>query len=87
MIKPKLSFVPAKNRPNFGARPHKIANCEKSTPFKYLKTFLLIFAALLPRCIKLQRRKCKQSTFYLLLQADYNQSKLAFSQQKGGEKE
>ena len=65
MINPKLSSVPAKKLPNFGARPHKIANCEKSAPFKDLKTFLLICATLLLRCIKSPRRKCKQSTFYL----------------------
>ena len=41
MINPKLSSVPAKNPPNFGARPHKIANCEENTPFKNLKTFFL----------------------------------------------
>ena len=40
MINPKLSSVPAKNPPNFGARPPKIANCEETTPFKNLKTFL-----------------------------------------------
>ena len=64
MISPKLSSVPAKKPSNFAARPHKIANCKKSTPFKNLKTFLLICATLLPRCIKLPRRKCQQSTFY-----------------------
>ena len=41
MINPKLSSVPAKNLPNFDARPHKIANCEKSTPFKTIKTFFI----------------------------------------------
>ena len=40
MINPKLSSVPSKKPPIFGARPHKIANCEKSTPFTNLKTFL-----------------------------------------------
>ena len=33
LIVSKLSSVPAKNPPNFGARPHKITNCEKSTSF------------------------------------------------------
>ena len=33
MINPKLSPIPAKNPPNFGVRPDKITNCEKSTPF------------------------------------------------------
>ena len=42
MINPKLSLVPAKNPPNFGARPHKIANCEENTPCKNLKTFFKI---------------------------------------------
>ena len=66
MINPKLSSVPAKNPPNFGARPHKIANCEKNTPLKNLKTFFLNSAVLLSRGIKLPRRKCQQSTFYVL---------------------
>ena len=39
MINPKLSSVPAKNPPNFGARPQKIANCEENTAFKTLKHF------------------------------------------------
>ena len=75
MINPKLSSVPTKKLPNFGARPHKIANCEKSTSFKDLKTFLLTCAILLPRCIKLPRRKCKQNTFiYFERRAIINQN-------------
>ena len=42
MKNPKLSSIPTKNPPNFGARQHKIPNCKKVHPLKILKHFCKI---------------------------------------------
>ena len=63
MINPKLSSVPAKNPPNFGARPHKIANCEENTPFKNLKTFLLNSGVLLSLVSSYQGENANKALF------------------------
>ena len=75
MINPDFSSIPAKNPPNFGARPHKIANCEKNTPFKTLKTFLLICAPLLPHLSIYQEENANKALFiYFDMRAIINQN-------------
>ena len=84
MINSKLFSIPAKSPHNFGARLHKIPNCKKVHPLDILKHFCTI-APLFSRVVSsYQEENEKKNTFYLLLQAGYNQSKLALSQQKKG---